>query len=142
MRARDNNNDNIISDALIKSVSSMFAVGGYIVIFGLIVDTLCLLPFFDALPHEIKGATYALIEMSRGVAEARNISNKSLAIALSSFAVTFGGISVNLQNFHYLSKCKCTLKDVILPKFSQGILAFFVAIIFSIIFFNIFGIKC
>ncbi|MBO7326140.1 MAG: hypothetical protein J6U74_01350 [Clostridia bacterium] len=139
---RDNNNENIISDAVVKAVASMLAVGGYIVLFGLVVDTVSLFPFFYNLPNAVKSVLFALIEMSRGVAEARMVGDKWLAIALSAFAVTFGGVSVNLQNYHYLSKCKCTLKQVLLPKFSQGILAFFTAIFFSLIFFNIFGIKC
>ena len=139
---RDNNKENIISDAVIKSVTSMLAVGGYIVLFGLVADTLWLLPSFEEIPQLVRSVLCAFIEMSRGVAEARNITEKWLGIGLSAFAVSFGGISVNLQNFHYLSMCKCTLKEVILPKLSQGILAFFTAIIFSIIFFNIFGIKC
>lgn len=136
-----NNKENIVGDAMVRATSSMLAVGGYIVLFGLVVDTLNLIPKFALLPFEVKSVVSALIEMSRGVAEARFVQARWLGAALATFAITFGGVSVNLQNYHYLSRCNCTLKDVILPKISQGILAFLVAIIFSIFFFNIFGIK-
>ena len=141
VRAQNYNNENLVGDAVVKATSTMLVVGGYIVLFGLVVDTINLLPFFGDLPPALKSLTYSLIEMSRGVVEARNIHFKPLAIALSSFSVTFGGICVNIQNFHFLSQCKCSAKDLFLPKISQGILAFFVAFIFSIIIFNIFGIK-
>ena len=136
-----NNNENMVGDAVMKSVSSMLAVGGYMVLMGLVVDTLHLLPFFDNSPAVLKSILSGLIEMSRGVAEARAVDSKWLAVALATFSVTFGGVSVNLQNYHYFSKCNCSFFDVILPKFSQGILAFFCAIFFSIIIFNNFGIK-
>ena len=138
---RINNKENIVGDAMMSATSSMLAVGGYIVLFGLVVDTFHLIPNFGLLPPEVKSVLSALIEMSRGIAEARMVSVKWLSVALATFSVTFGGMSVNLQNYHYLNGCNCSLKDVILPKISQGILAFFVAIIFSLIFFNIFGIK-
>ena len=135
------NNENIVGDAVAKATSSMLAVGGYIVLFGLVVDTLTLIPQFDTLPFSVKSAICSLIEMTRGVVYASNISSKPLAVALATLSVTFGGLSVNLQNYHFLSRCKCSVKEVILPKISQGIFAFFVSNIFSIIFFNIFGIK-
>ena len=140
-RVQNNNNENLVGGAVVKSVSSMLVVGGYLVLFGLVVDTLELLPFANSLPYSVKGILYSYVEMSRGVAMARSVSAKWFAVAIATFAVTFGGLSVNLQNYHYLSMCNCSLKEVILPKFSQGILGFLCAIIFSIFFFNIFGIK-
>ena len=141
IRICDNNKENVVGDAMVRATTSMLAVGGYFVLFGMVVDTLHLLPFFDTLPIEVRSILSAVIEMSRGAVEARGVSPMWLSVGLSAFAITFGGASVGLQNYHYLSQCNCTLRDVILPKISQGIFAFFMGVIFSIIFFNIFGIK-
>ncbi|MBR7162943.1 MAG: hypothetical protein IKD35_03105, partial [Clostridia bacterium] len=140
-RICDNNKENVVGDAMVRATTSMLAVGGYFVLFGMVVDTLHLLPFFDTLPLEVRSILSAVIEMSRGAVEARGVSSMWLSVGLSAFSITFGGASVGLQNYHYLSQCNCTLRDVILPKISQGIFAFFMGVIFSIIFFNIFGIK-
>ena len=137
----DNDTSDIIGDSIVKSTTQMLTVGGYIVLFGLLIDTLCLLPFVNHLKPISKSLLFSLFEMTRGVITAETISQKWLSVSIATLAVTFGGLGVNMQNFHFLSKCKCSLKEVVFSKISQGILAFFSAIIFSLIFFNIFGTK-
>ncbi len=135
----DNDGRDIFGDSIVKSTTQMLTVGGYIVLFGLLIDTLCLLPFVENLSPILKSLLFSLFEMTRGVATCTNIPFKWLSVSFATLAVTFGGLGVNMQNYHFLSKCKCPLKEVVLSKISQGILAFFCAIIFSLIFFNIFG---
>ena len=128
---------NLLGEAVTSSALSMLTVGGYIVLFGLVVDTFALLPFWGDLPTILRVVFTFPIEMTRGVVEASTLTSLPLAVGFATLSVTFGGVSVLAQQYHFLSRCKCGVFDLILPKISQGILGFFSAIIFSIIIFNI-----
>ena len=128
---------NLLGEAVTSSALSMLTVGGYIVLFGLVVDTFALLPIWGDLPAILRVLFTLPIEMTRGVVEASTLASLPLAVGFATLSVTFGGVSVLAQQYHFLSRCKCSVFDLILPKISQGILGFFSAIIFAIIFFNI-----
>ena len=128
---------NLLGEAVTSSALSMLTVGGYIVLFGLVVDTFTLLPFWGDLPAILRVVFTFPVEMTRGVVEASTLASLPLAVGFATLSVTFGGVSVLAQQYHFLSKCNCGVFDLILPKISQGILGFFSAIIFSIIIFNI-----
>ena len=128
---------NLLGEAVTSSALSMLTVGGYIVLFGLVVETFALLPFWGDLPAILRVVFTLPIEMTRGVVEASTLTSLPLAVGFATLSVTFGGVSVLAQQYHFLSRCKCSVFDLILPKISQGILGFFSAIIFSIIIFNI-----
>lgn len=127
----------LLGEAVTSSALSMLTVGGYIVLFGLVADTFALLPFWSDLPAILRVVFTFPVEMTRGVVEASTLASLPLAVGFATLSVTFGGMSVLAQQYHFLSRCKCGVFDLILPKISQGILGFFSAIIFSIIFFNI-----
>lgn len=127
----------LLGEAVTSSALSMLTVGGYIVLFGLVADTFALLPFWGDLPAILRVVFTFPVEMTRGVVEASTLASLPLAVGFATLSVTFGGMSVLAQQYHFLSRCKCGVFDLILPKISQGILGFFSAIIFSIIFFNI-----
>ena len=129
--------NNLLGEAVTSSALSMLTVGGYIVLFGLVVDTFALLPFWGDLPAILRVVFTFPVEMTRGVVEASTLTSLPLAVGFATLSVTFGGVSVLAQQYHFLSRCKCSVFDLILPKISQGIFGFFSAIIFSIIFFNI-----
>lgn len=128
---------NLLGEAVTSSALSMLTVGGYIVLFGLVVDTFALLPFWGDLPAILRVVFTFPIEMTRGVVEASTLASLPLAAGFATLSVTFGGVSVLAQQYHFLSRCNCGVFDLILPKISQGILGFFSALIFSIIIFNI-----
>ena len=127
----------LLGEAVTSSALSMLTVGGYIVLFGLVADTFELLPFWGDLPAILRVVFTFPVEMTRGVVEASTLASLPLSVGFATLSVTFGGMSVLAQQYHFLSRCKCSVFDLILPKISQGILGFFSAIIFSIIFFNI-----
>ena len=129
--------NNLLGEAVTSSALSMLTVGGYIVLFGLVVDTFALLPFWGDLPAILRVVFTFPVEMTRGVVEASTLTSLPLAVGFATLSVTFGGVSVLAQQYHFLSRCKCSVFDLILPKISQGILGFFSALIFSIIIFNI-----
>lgn len=128
---------NLLGEAVTSSALSMLTVGGYIVLFGLVVDTFALLPFWGDLPAVLRVLFTFPVEMTRGVVEASTLASLPLAVGFAALSITFGGLSVLAQQYHFLSRCNCGVFDLILPKISQGILGFFSAIIFAIIFFNI-----
>ena len=128
---------NLLGEAVTSSALSMLTVGGYIVLFGLVVDTFALLPFWGDLPAILRVVFTFPVEMTRGVVEASTLASLPLAVGFATLSVTFGGLSVLAQQYHFLSRCNCGVFDLILPKISQGILGFFSAIIFSIMIFNI-----
>ena len=128
---------NLLGEAVTSSALSMLTVGGYIVLFGLVVDTFTLLPFWGDLPAILRVVFTFPVEMTRGVVEASTLASLPLAVGFATLSVTFGGVSVLAQQYHFLSKCNCGVFDLILPEISQGILGFFSALIFSIIIFNI-----
>ena len=129
--------NNLLGEAVTSSALSMLTVGGYIVLFGLVVDTFALLPFWGDLPAILRVVFTFPVEMTRGVVEASTLTSLPLAVGFATLSVTFGGVSVLAQQYHFLSRCNCGVFDLILPKISQGILGFFSALIFSIIIFNI-----
>ncbi len=129
--------NNLLGEAVTSSALSMLTVGGYIVLFGLVVDTFALLPFWGDLPAIWRVLFTFPVEMTRGVVEASTLASLPLAVGFATLSVTFGGLSILAQQYHFLSRCNCGVFDLILPKISQGILGFFSAIIFAIIFFNI-----
>ena len=129
--------NNLLGEAVTSSALSMLTVGGYIVLFGLVADTFALLPFWGDLPAILRVVFTFPVEMTRGVVEASTLASLPLAVGFATLSVTFGGVSVLAQQYHFLSRCNCGVFDLILPKISQGILGFFSAIIFAIIFFNI-----
>ena len=129
--------NNLLGEAVTSSALSMLTVGGYIVLFGLVVDTFALLPFWGDLPAILRVVFTFPVEMTRGVVEASTLTSLPLAVGFATLSVTFGGVSVLAQQYHFLSRCNCGVFDLILPKISQGILGFFSALIFSIILFNI-----
>ena len=128
---------NLLGEAVTSSALSMLTVGGYIVLFGLVVDTFALLPFWGDLPAILRVVFTFPVEMTRGVVEASTLTSLPLAVGFATLSVTCGGLSVLAQQYHFLARCKCGVFDLILPKISQGILGFFSAIIFSIIIFKI-----
>ena len=126
-----------IGDSVSRTALSMLSVGGYILLGGLLVDTISLVPALYSLPNEFGAITYGLIEMTRGVIASQGITSITLKTAVATFVVTLGGVSVALQSHHFLSRCGVTIFDIILPKITQGIMAFLTAEIFSNLFFNI-----
>lgn len=123
--------DGILSRAISKATVNMLYVGGYIVLCGMIIDTLELLGIrnllenFGAAGEPILSLIYSLVEMTRASIECSKCGNLQLATALCSGAVSFGGLSITMQNYTFLSKCGvgflnlCSknLRNVVLPCF-------------------------
>lgn len=130
--------DAILSKAISKATINMLYVGGYIVICGMLVDTLELVGLknllsFSSNPDAVASVIYGAIEMTRGCLECANCSSLHLACVLCTGAVSFGGLSVTLQNYTFLSRCGVRLVDIGLRKITQCALSMVIAFLFGFI---------
>lgn len=131
--------DNLLSQAISKSTLNMLYVGGYIVICGMLIDTLELvgLPQLLAItlnPELSQGLIsliYGMIEMTRGSIECAKCLSPHFSVALCSAIITFGGLSITLQNYTFLSKCKMRITQILIRKLTQCVIAFALAFAMS-----------
>ncbi|HBW05164.1 MAG TPA: hypothetical protein DEF02_01035 [Clostridiales bacterium] len=131
--------DGLLSRAISKATINMLYVGGYIVICGMLVDTLEFVGIRDALSHlqgasePVLSAIYSLIEMTRASIECSKCQNLQLGVTLCTGAVSLGGLSITLQNYTFLSKCGVGFWELILKKGSQCALSMVFAFLLGFI---------
>lgn len=140
----------ILAESISNSISTIFLIGGFVVIFSSIISILkssgilnissyCLYPIFDFLNIDTAFATPLIsgfLEITNGINTISNIACKkiSINIILTAFLLGFGGISVLLQVLSITSKTDLSIKPYIYGKLLHGIIAAF----YTYIFINIF----
>ena len=129
------NVDNVLSSSVEKSTLAMLMLGGYIVLGGILVDTLSLLGVDSAIKiplgekaQPIVALIFGTVEMTRGIIECAKCSSLPLGIALASGIVSFGGLSVMLQTHSFLSVCGVKFKDILVRKITQSTISFLIAL--------------
>ncbi|MBO4380555.1 MAG: hypothetical protein J5815_00195 [Clostridia bacterium] len=132
--------DNVLAESVSKSTLAMLTLGGYIVLAGILVDTLFLLGVDKALTRvlgdnaqPIVAMIFGAVEMTRGTIECSKCAYLPLGAALASMIVSFGGLSVILQSHALLSPCGIKLSQIVLRKLTQSVISFVItfAIAFS-----------
>ncbi len=125
----------ILGNAIKKSISSILSVGGFIVLFSVILSILETSGIFDmismflykfGISKEISSAILTgIIEVTNGVnlSSALYTSLPTFSIFLTSFLLGFGGISVLLQVYSIISKENISIKPYFLGKLLQGVLS-------------------
>lgn len=125
----------ILGNAIKKSISSILSVGGFIVLFSVILsilensgifDILNILLYKFGIPEEVSSAIFTgIIEVTNGINLSSNIysSLPTFSILLTSFLLGFGGISVLLQVYSIISKENISIKPYFLGKLLQGFLS-------------------
>lgn len=131
--------DDLLSKTISTSTLNMLYVGGYIVLCGMLVDTLSLVGLNELISSHLGGAAQPVqallsgaIEMTRGCLAAAECTYRPIAVALAAGIVSLGGLSVTLQNFTFLSKCGMKAHEVAIRKITQCILAFVVAFLLAL----------
>ncbi len=131
----------ILGNSITKSISTILLIGGFIVIFSVILSILessgILLILADLLssfgiPQEISLSTISgIIELTNGVNLTANLSTSyyTLSILLTSFLLGFGGFSVLLQVYSIIAKEGISIKPYFYGKLLQG----FFSMIFTFI---------
>lgn len=142
----------LLGESIHNAISTILMIGGFIVIFSVIISILqnshlldylakIFNPLSSILGFDIrftKPVLAGIIELTNGINMVANIPIKAISqnIILCAFLLGFGGISVLLQVFSILSKTDLSIKKYIIGKFLQGI----IAAIYTFIVFQLFPI--
>ncbi len=123
----------ILGNSIKKSISSILAIGGFIVLFSVILSILNTSSIFDIIssilynfgvPQDITITTITgILELTNGVNLSSSIyqSLPMISILLTSFLLGFGGISVLLQVYSIIVKQNISIKPYFYGKLLQGL---------------------
>lgn len=139
----------VLSASIISAINTIFLIGGFIVLFSVIISILknsriidfakaLLSPVFNIVGisnNYIEAFVCGIVELTNGVSAISLIANANIStsIILCAFLLGFGGISVSLQILSITSKAKISIKPYLIGKLLQG--AF--ATLYTYIFLNI-----
>ncbi|MFW5779853.1 MAG: hypothetical protein ACOCWI_00165 [Bacillota bacterium] len=136
--------DNILSDSITSSITAVAIVGGYIAIFGMLIDVLSDFSILDTaakllsylfIPEKIAfGILSSFIEITRGCKILASIGSPAAVVPICAGMISFGGLSITLQSMTFLSKCKIKPLFYLKTKIVQGIITYIVATVLSLIF--------
>lgn len=129
----------ILASSINSSISTLFMIGGFVVIFSVIISILNVTNILDKLSTLLypllnlfnidfefaKPLLSGILELTNGVNEIASIHTKLISqnIVLCAFLLGFGGFSVLLQVYSIISKTDLSIKPYLKGKFLQGILA-------------------
>lgn len=117
-----------ISEIVLSSTLSILSVGCIITIFFIIIE--CFSPILNLFPKSLASFLEGIIEITKGCLSLSTLPNIKLAIVLTSFVISFGGISTLLQSITMLNKVKMPLKIFTLQKLTHAILSTIITLIF------------
>jgi len=129
----------ILSNSIITSINTILLIGGFIVLFSVIISILenskilnflsnliiPLLNIFRIPSYFANGIISGLFELTNGINKVAITSNNciSVNIIICAFLLGFSGISIGLQILSIISKAKISIKPYFIGKLLQGILA-------------------
>ena len=144
----------VLSKSITNSISTIFLIGGFVVIFSCVISILkasgilniltsFISPIFSTFNIDtsfVSPLICGFLEITNGINSISQIACKKLSInlILTTFLLGFGGLSVFLQVLSITSKTDLSIKPYIYGKLLQGIIASFYTYIFINIipFFN------
>lgn len=147
----------VLSKSIISSINTILIIGGFIMLFSVILSILqksnfinllgsIFFPFFRLVGIDNINFCYGffsgILELTNGVTQIAGIPCKAIStnIIIASFLLGFGGISILLQVFSITSKSDISIKPYILGKLLHGIFAAMYTYIF-ISYFPIFNLN-
>lgn len=129
----------ILQSSIMSSISTVVMIGGFVMLFSVIISMLNnskvfdfleflvhpLLDFFNIPASFANGVFAGIVELTNGVATIAKIPFKaiSLNMIICSFLLGFGGISVLLQVLSITSTSDISIKPYIIGKLMQGCFA-------------------
>lgn len=141
----------IMSDAIKSSFNSMVIVGGFIILYSVIIeilnttnilntisDTILYIVPFELNPEIITGFLSGMIEMTNGCKIVSSIKEISIVskICSISFLIAWSGLSIHSQSISMLNKTDINTKIYILAKSLHGLLSCFFSYIFYTLIFS------
>lgn len=125
----------ILGESITNSISTLLTIGGFVVLFSVIISILQNSHFLNLfafafkafnIPFDIGSSTLlGMIEITNGISSISAIALKkiSINIIIIAFLLGFGGISVMLQVWSIVSKTDLSIKPYILGKLLHGLFA-------------------
>lgn len=129
----------VLSDSILNAVNTIVIIGGFVVLFSVIISilnncgffnviTVLLTPLFKNLNLStdfISPIISGIIELTNGLSAVCSVPEKSISIniILSAFLLGFGGFSVLLQVLSIVSKSDISIKAYFVGKLLQGTIA-------------------
>lgn len=136
----------IIGNSISSSINTILLIGGFVVLFSVIISILqtsqlldilsdCIKPLFSLLniPDEFStGLISGILELTNGLSIVCNIPAKKLSIniVIASFLLGLGGISILLQVWSTIAKTDLSIKPYILGKLLHACFSAFYTFIF------------
>lgn len=131
----------ILSKSITNSISTIFLIGGFIVVFSIITAilsstniikylSLLFVPLFKVLNIDIsfiEPLIFGIFEITNGINNISSILTKNISINIifSAFLLGFGGISILLQVWSIVSKSDLSIKPYIIGKLLHGLISSF-----------------
>lgn len=132
--------DNVLGEAVYSSVISILLVGGYIILFYVLIDVLFSLPtttiFINFINNLLQtnlteSVLRGFFEATQGISEVAKIcSNKKIASVMACGLISFGGLSINLQNMNFLSKAKISFGYFLPKKLLHALFSMLICLVF------------
>ena len=129
----------ILGDSIRKSTITITNIGGFIVVFSVIISILNSSGFFEFtellfeklnFPKDVGNSIISgFIELTNGVKIISQLPLKNINISIISFLIGFGGLSVLFQVYSIISKENISIKPYFYGKLLQGVISFFITFI-------------
>lgn len=143
----------IISNSINNAISTILLIGGFIVLFSIIISILNNLNLINSIaivlsylhiPTEfVEGMITGLLELTNGINSVSSLHTKNMSsqIILTAFLLGFAGFSIFLQIFSIASKNNLSMKPYFIGKLLQGCIAAFytfcILYCFDFFYFNL-----
>ena len=131
----------IIAESITSATTTIMMIGGFVVLFSVIISILNACGFLSLISHFLTPAfnflnipsefivpfLTGIFEITNGISliSSVSLSNSLISLILTSFLLGFGGISVFLQVWGITSKTDLSIKPYIIGKLLHGIIAAF-----------------
>jgi len=134
----------ILKESILNSMETIVQIGGFVIVFSVIsqllelssllnLSTKLLKPFFNTIglnPNLISSLVLGIIEITNGISRiSLNSSTICQELALVSFLIAFGGISVLMQTITVISSSDINILVYSYSKLIQGLIAFIYSIL-------------
>ena len=143
----------ILSNSITNAISTILLIGGFIVLFSIIISILNSLNIIDSIANILsyfnistelgKSIITGLLELTNGVNSVSLLHTKKMStqIIITAFLLGFAGFSIFLQIFSIASKNNLSMKPYLIGKILQGFIASFYTFVilnwFDFFYFNL-----
>lgn len=136
----------VIGKSITNSISVILNIGGFIVLFSVIISILKhsnfmlilepFIEFFHVSPELVESFILGIVEITNGIFAISSVPMKQLSInlVLTAFLLGSGGISIFFQVWSIVSKTDLSIKPYILGKLLHGVFASVYTFLFILFF--------